>query len=147
MDSNKRRILIETFNGEGYSNPQIIKIGNQKDLDKKFKILLEEYASDEFESEWGSDYNVTFDNKTDQGAIQLIEVDRIKKALIQIKPDINKVVILKESEDINELLLLLEETTEENNFEDDDLAEYALCEAKHILSSHGDNGFYHLEII
>ena len=143
---NNLKYLIETYNGEGYSNPKIIKVNSKKELNKKFKGLLEEYPVKDFEYTHNCSYGVTFDNGTDQGAIQLIEVPDDKYTLLQVMPDINEVAVLDSSSDLNKMLLLLEETAEENNFEDDDMAEY-VNGVENILSSHGDNGFYHLQII
>lgn len=135
-------ILVDTFNGEGYSNPKVIQ---SNDVFKDITDIMKEYGTD-FKVEITEDGNIAFDNNIDQGSIHKLDVLYDGYTILVINPDVNKVSIkshfntLAEAKEelgkvVNSGIYVDEDEIDE--YDDDDIS----------FGGHTDDGFSYLEIV
>jgi len=141
----KNYIVIETFNGEGYSNPQLYKEKNEENALSRIEALMYNYDEESFEVSRIDDFSYTFDDGQDQGAIQVIEVTD-NYNLIEVQPDVNEVYQINVFDTLEEALeeLAGEVISTERMFDQEDINDY---DGELHFGSHSNEGYIHLEII
>ena len=101
-------LIIDTWNGEGYSNSGIIDTAKTEAeaVQKIIKEFGERYVSmtEDFKCEWIQGKCVTFDNGQDQGAVQYLEAG-IDDRYVVIDPMLNDAYVTSDSFNMLKLML------------------------------------------
>jgi hypothetical protein len=101
-------LIIDTWNGEGYSDSGIVDTATTQSeaIQKIIKEFGERYVSmtEDFKCEWIQGKCVTFDNGHDQGAVQYLEAG-IDDRYVVIDPMLNDAYVTSDSFNMLKLML------------------------------------------
>ena len=101
-------LIIDTWNGEGYSESGIIDIATTEAeaIQKIIKEFAERYVSmtEDFKCEWMQGKAISFDNGTDQGCVQYLEVG-IDDRYVVINPHENEAKVTSDSFNLIKMML------------------------------------------
>jgi hypothetical protein len=103
-----RYLIIDTWNGEGYSESGII--GTAKTESEAVKKITQEFAeryvsmTEDFKCEWIQGKAIGFDNGEDQGCVQYLEAG-IDDRYVVIDPMLNHAYVTSDSFNMLNLML------------------------------------------
>ena len=103
-----RYLIIDTWNGEGYSESGIV--GTAKTEGEAVKKIVQEFAeryvsmTEDFKCEWMLGKAIGFDNGEDQGCVQYLEAG-IDDRYVVIDPMINEAYVTSDSFNILKMML------------------------------------------
>ena len=103
-----RYLIIDTWNGEGYSESGII--GTAKTESEAVKKITQEFAeryvsmTEDFKCEWIQGKAIGFDNGQDQGCVQYLEAG-IDDRYVVIDPMVNHAYVTSDSFNMLNLML------------------------------------------
>ena len=145
-------IIIGTFNGEGYSDPQVIR---PADVFQKTLELISEYLGDY--TSYVPDFDegrIYFDDGEDQGAITSLDLPYDGYHILEIRPDINDVSVLTRFKHLEDAEKHLKELVELYGFDEDEVKEFFEEGLDNFgrpqansFGGHTDEGFVHFEIV
>lgn len=131
-------LIIDTWNGEGYSESGIIDIATTEAeaIQKIIKEFAERYVSmtEDFKCEWMQGKAISFDNGTDQGCVQYLEVG-IDDRYVVINPHENEAKVTSDSFNLIKMML----TDMGSTKEDIETLEQDILQTEHGIIEH-DNG-------
>ena len=131
-------LIIDTWNGEGYSESGIIDIATTEAeaIQKIIKEFAERYVSmtEDFKCEWMQGKAISFDNGTDQGCVQYLEVG-IDDRYVIINPHENEAKVTSDSFNLIKMML----TDMGSTKEDIETLEQDILQTEHGIIEH-DNG-------
>lgn len=110
-------LIVDTWNGEGYSQSGVIT--RAKDKEQAIKIIMNEFKdrylnySTKFEVEWLNELTLCFNGESYQGAVHGIELE-IDDTFLIIEPSINSVEKTKVSYNVVKMRLTESGCTEES---------------------------------
>jgi len=135
------KVLVETFNGQGYSEPTI---KQSEDVFKDTLEMMKEYVGF-FEIEI-AEGTLCFDNGIDQGCIQCLDLPYDGFTLLRVLPDINEVFVDTRFAKLKSAKKYLKEIVNDGAFvEEDEVEEY---DENHMyFGGHTDNGFEYWAIV
>ncbi len=136
-------ILIELFNGEGYSSPFTVRVNNQAYFEQQLALLRESY--NEFKETKVSNIEYTYSFQNSNGLIKLIQTPPDKFTLLELQPDVCEIKILKYYDTKQEALNELQQLITTGDFEQDDVDDY---DGEFSFDSHSEEvGYIHYQII
>lgn len=150
-----KALIVDTFNGEGYSEPTI-KVSQERSSSETLRITQEMINSygDEFTQEnkigENGDVFITFDDGEDQGSIHIMDLPTSEFYIIQVRPQINEVKFFVKMPTMKKALEVLKEYVvydDKYGFDEDDIEDY---DGEANFGSHADNldcEYYHFEIV
>jgi len=145
-----RVVLVDVWNGEGYSSPVVKEIStNPNEIAKAVRDIADSYNDVTFNEESDTFISLNYDDEENNASIFTLETNDFNKMLIKIMPDICSVEILDTDPNENKLLEKMHKLIKEGNFEEDDVDGYFLNpEGTFQFGSHDDDsGFVHYEIV
>ena len=130
-------LIIDTWNGEGYSESGIIDIATTEAeaIQKIIKEFAERYVSmtEDFKCEWMQGKAISFDNGTDQGCVQYLEVG-IDDRYVVINPHENEAKVTSDSFNLIKMML----TDMGSKKEDIETLEQDILQIGHGMVEHSD---------
>lgn len=145
----KLYLCVETFNGEGYSEPNL-KVCDFKDIKDISNKWMENYG-DDYEknvNSLNSEYilDITFNGEEDSGRLIFMKIEPNKYYLLKVMPDMNETEIVDSYTTLEEAKQTLLEiiNDEDSGFEQDDVDDY---DGELSFGSHTDDGYEYYEII
>lgn len=145
--SNVEYIVVDVFNGEGYSEPSVSKISKDDWLPFICEKLEEYSGKSDFKGYGAERVEFSYNSGEDNAALTLLEKPADKVMLVRIEPDICTVHATNYGsydEAMAELVDIV--SNKENGFDEDDVADFLAGGLKEF-ASHGDDGFRYYEII
>ena len=148
-----KAVVVDVFNGEGYSEPTVTVL--EKDSKEMFEAIETARLSygDSFEESEGAgeenykDVVYSFEGEEDSGAIHVIDLLIPEKVyIIHVQPDECKASIYGVYDTMEEAKsqLVHEMNKESNAYDIDDIEDY---DGEDVFSSHGNDGFDYFQII
>ncbi len=151
-----KALIVDTFNGEGYSGPTI-KVSNVRNSVEALDIIDDmrlSYGDDFIEKEIDGDNKgdviLTLDDGEDQGSIHIMDLPTSEFYIIQVRPQINEVKFFVKMPTMKKALEVLKEYVvydDKYGFDEDDIEDY---DGEANFGSHADNldcEYYHFEIV
>ena len=130
-------LIIDTWNGEGYSESGIIDIATTEAeaIQKIIKEFAERYVSmtEDFKCEWMQGKAISFDNGPDQGCVQYLEVG-IDDRYVIINPHENEAKVTSDSFNLIKMML----TDMGSKKEDIETLEQDILQIGHGMVEHSD---------
>lgn len=130
-------LIVDTWNGEGYSDSGIIDTATTEAeaIQKIIKEFAERYVSmtEDFKCEWIRGKAITFDNEQDQGCVRYLEVG-IDDRYVIINPMENLAKVTSDSFNLIKMMLTDMGSTEE----DIDELEQDILQIGHGMVEHSD---------
>lgn len=130
-------LIIDTWNGEGYSESGIIDIATTEAeaIQKIIKEFAERYVSmtEDFKCEWMQGKAISFDNGTDQGCVQYLEVG-IDDRYVVINPHENEAKVTSDSFNLIKMML----TDMGSTKEDIETLEQDILQTEHGIIEHNN---------
>ena len=130
-------LIIDTWNGEGYSESGIIDIATTEAeaIQKIIKEFAERYVSmtEDFKCEWMQGKAISFDNGTDQGCVQYLEVG-IDDRYVIINPHENEAKVTSDSFNLIKMML----TDMGSTKEDIETLEQDILQTEHGIIEHNN---------
>ena len=147
-----KTLLVDTFNGEGYSEPTIEVVAERNNVDFMHSIedMRSSYSPDFLEKQIDGDKKgdviLTYDNDEDQGSIHIMDIPTPEFYIVQVKPQINEVSFYVKMPTIETALSTLQDivNNEELCFDEDDIEEY---DGEDFFGSHGKEEFLYFKIV
>jgi len=103
-----RYLIIDTWNGEGYSDSGIVDTAQTQSeaIQKIIKEFADRYVSmtEDFKCEWMQGKAISFDNEENQGCVQYLEAG-IDDRYVVIDPMINEAHVTSDSFNMLNLML------------------------------------------
>jgi hypothetical protein len=130
-------IIVDTWNGESYSDSGII--GRAKDKDEATEIVANEFknryffSKKKFECESFNNVSLSYDDGEDQGCIRAIEIG-IDDRFVIINPMVNDVKVVTDSFNLIRMMLMDLGSTEEGIYE----LEQRILEIGNGMINHND---------
>jgi hypothetical protein len=150
-----KAVIIDTFNGEGYSEPTI-KVSQLRNSVETLNIINEmrltycenKYAESEMKGDNEGDVILFLDAEEDSGSIHIMDLPTPEFYIIQIKPQINEVKFWLKMPTMETALETLSEFIVNSNdfgFDEDDVEDY---DGEDFFGSHAEDGeFYYFKIV
>ena len=130
-------LIVDTWNGEGYSDSGIIDTATTEAeaIQKIIKEFAERYVSmtEDFKCEWIQGKAIGFDNETDQGCVQYLEVG-IDDRYVIINPHENEAKVTSDSFNLIKMML----TDMGSSEEDIETLEQEILQIGHGMVEHSD---------
>ena len=130
-------LIVDTWNGEGYSDSGIIDTATTEAeaIQKIIKEFAERYVSmtEDFKCEWIQGKAIGFDNETDQGCVQYLEVG-IDDRYVIINPHENEAKVTSDSFNLIKMML----TDMGSSEEDIETLEQDILQIGHGMVEHSD---------
>ena len=130
-------LIVDTWNGEGYSDSGIIDTATTEAeaIQKISKEFGERYVSmtEDFKCEWIQGKAIGFDNETDQGCVQYLEVG-IDDRYVIINPHENEAKVTSDSFNLIKMML----TDMGSSEEDIETLEQEILQIGHGMVEHSD---------
>lgn len=114
----KKFILVDTWNGEGYSEPEVKVFNHYDAMEQAYNELQQEYANQGMDLTINED-SFIYEQGDDAGCVHQIEIE--ETTIIKIMPDMNEVEIIVADDDaeLNFHEMVINESYEETPFKND----------------------------
>ena len=139
-------VVIDVFNGEGYSSPSIFVSSNKEITKNKFAEFCRSYNADFMRIET-SDTEISFEGHNDSGRVFILDIPEDKFTLIKLQPDVCHGIVLESFTSLGDAKAKLSGFVNSGIFDEDDVNDF---EDELLFGSHdikGDEGFVHYQII
>ncbi len=151
-----KALIVDTFNGEGYSEPTI-KVSNVRNSVEALEIIDDmrlSYGDDFIEKEIDGDNKgdviLTLDDGEDQGAIHIMDLPTSEFYILKIDPQVNDVKFYAKMPTMEKALETLKDIIEDEStygWDECDVEDY---DGEDFFGSHADNldcNFYYFKIV
>ncbi len=151
-----KALIVDTFNGEGYSEPTI-KVSNVRSSVEALEIIDDmrlSYGDDFIEKEIDGDNKgdviLTLDDGEDQGAIHIMDLPTSEFYILKIDPQVNDVKFYAKMPTMEKALETLKDIIEDEStygWDECDVEDY---DGEDFFGSHADNldcNFYYFKIV
>lgn len=152
-----KTLIVDTFNGEGYSNPTI-KVSHLRNSTETLEIIddmrmtycQEEYVEEEIDGDNKGDVILCLNAEEDQGSIHIMDLPDSQFYIVQVRPQINEVKFFVKMPTKEKALETLKEYViydDKYGFDEDDVEDY---DGEDFFGSHANNldcEYYHFEIV
>ena len=149
-------LLVDTFNGEGYSEPTI-KVSSIRNSVEALEIIDDmrlsygdNFIEEQIEGDNKGDVVLTFDDGEDQGAIHIMDLPTSEFYIVKIDPQVNDVKFYAKMPTMETALETLKDIVEDDatyGWDECDVEDY---DGEDFFGSHSDNldcNFYYFKIV
>ena len=147
-----KAVIIETFNGEGYSEPEFKVVENRAST-QTIKLIEDlrspylEFVEDQIDGHNKGDVILTYDNDEDQGSIHVMDLPTNEFYIVQVRPQVNEVKFWVKMPTMETALSTLKEhivNDETFEWDEDDVEDY---DGEDYFGSHGKEEFLYFKIV
>tara|TARA_R110000765_G_scaffold76456_1_gene149797 strand:- start:428 stop:880 length:453 start_codon:yes stop_codon:yes gene_type:complete len=147
-----KAVIVETFNGEGYSEPEFKVVENRAStqtikLIEDLRSPYREFVENQIDGHNKGDVILTYDNDEDQGSIHVMDLPDSQFYIIQVRPQVNEVKFWVKMPTMETALSTLKEhivNDETFEWDEDDVEDY---DGEDYFGSHGKEEFLYFKIV
>ena len=147
-----KTIIVETFNGEGYSEP-VFRMTPQRNHIKTIEAIEEarltfgdDYLEEQVNGDREGDVILTYDNEEDQGSIHIMDLPTNEFYIVKVSPQVNEVKFYSKMPTMETALETLKDIVHDKDFSFDEyeIEEY---DGEDFFGSHGEDEFLYFKIV